>query len=111
MEVLDISTSNGTTKVCQASTLAYPLDIRYATGAVVGNESVICGGSSCYVLGQEKHWKLLGQMSTPRSSSASVPVANGLWITGGWNDGSNNLNSTDIIYLNGSSIIMYLIHI
>ena len=109
MEVLDSLSSNATTTVCQASTLAYPLDIHLATGALVGNEVVICGGgfpipSSCYQLGQDKHWKLLGQMSTARYDSASVSVQNGLWITGGTDDDGNILKSTEIMHLNGSSI-------
>jgi len=108
MEVLDSASSNATTKVCQASTFEYPLDIYAATGALVGNDIVICGGypaiSSCHQLGLDKHWKLMAQMSIPRYASASVSVQNGLWITGGYDDGDNTLKSTETMYLNGSSI-------
>ena len=108
IEVLDSASSNATTKVCQASTLEYPLDIYGATGALVCNEIGICGGypytSSCHQLGQDKHWKLMAQMSIPRADSASVSVQNGLWITGGQDNRRNTLKSTETMYLNGSSI-------
>lgn len=104
MEVLDSASSNATTKVCQASTFEYPFDMSDATGALVANDIVICG-SSCYQLGQDKHWKYLAHMNTPRAGwSASVSVQNGLWITGGIDSIGNRLKQTETMYLNGSSI-------
>ena len=38
-------------------------------------------------------------MSTSRSHSSSVPIPGGIWVTGGY-DGSNNLKTTEKMFLN-----------
>ena len=103
MEVLDGSTN--VTSVCASSSHQYPLVINDATGALVGNKIIVCGGysytSSCYEFSHDHNWKLLGEMNTKRSSSASIPIPNGLWVTGGY-DGHKRLDSTEIVLSNGT---------
>ena len=41
-------------------------------------------------------------MTTLRPGAASVPIPNGLWVTGGY-DGDKRLNSTEFVYFNGTS--------
>ena len=87
MEVLDGSTN--VTSVCASSSHQYPLDIFDATGALVGNKIIVCGGgyprtSSCYEFSHDHNWKILGEMNTKRIGSASIPIPNGLWVTGGY---------------------------
>ena len=110
MEAFD--ESRNITSVCASSSHQYPLDILYATGALVDQKVVICGGrenkvpypktSSCYKFSHDHQWKFLGNMSTPRYSHAAIPIPNGLWVTGGYDDGDNDLKSTEIILTNGT---------
>ena len=108
MEVLDGSTN--VTSVCASSSHQYPLDILGATGALVGNKIIVCGGrsnsnyneiSSCYEFSHDHNWKILGEMKTKRYGSSSIPIPNGLWVTGGY-DGDKNLDSTEIVLSNGT---------
>ena len=104
MEVLDGSTN--VTSVCASSSHQYPLDIRLATGALVGNKIIVCGGlipttSSCYEFSHDHNWKILGEMNTERARSASIPIPNGLWVTGGFS-GGKVLDSTEIVLSNGT---------
>ena len=104
MEVLDGSTN---VSVCASSSHQYPLDIESATGALVGNKIIVCGGgesylySSCYEFSHDHNWKILGEMNTKRYGSSSIPIPNGLWVTGGY-DGDKVLDSTEIVLSNGT---------
>ena len=98
---IEVVYPNLTSKVCQ-SKAKYPLDIYSATGSLLNNESVvICGGSSpktsaCYSLGQNMEWTSWQDMTTKRSSHASIVTQRGIWVTGG-TDGRNKLKSTELL--------------
>ena len=65
---------------------------------------MVCGGqgsNQCYSLPEGKQ----AQMSQPRQYAAAVAVENGLWVTGGENDGSV-LSSTEIVSFNRDYIGM-----
>ena len=106
MELLE---RNGSSTICQASSFKYPIDVEYASGALVGTTMVSCGGygdgttyDSCYKFDkQNNQWTFLSKMSSPRSGSAAISMHNGVWITGGY-DGDNDLSSTEFIFLNGT---------
>ena len=108
MELLE---KNGSSTICQASSFKYPIDVESASGALVGTTMVLCGGrdysdmvyDSCYSFDkQNNQWTFLSKMSTPRYGSAAISIHNGVWITGGWDDGRNDLSSTEFIFLNGT---------
>ena len=75
--------NDGRTKICQAASHQYPLDVWKATGALVGNTIMICGGisqdfstrySSCYSFGLDLQWKILSQMSTKIYGGSSIAI-------------------------------------
>ena len=51
---------------------------------------------------QNNQWTFLSKMNTPRRGSAAISIHNGVWITGGRDDGDNHLSSTEFIFLNGT---------
>ena len=55
---------------------------------------------SCYSYGVDRKWNKLADMSTPRSGSSSVPIPGGIWVTGGSDDGSKRLKTTEMIFIN-----------
>ena len=107
MELLE---RNGSSTICQASSFKYPIDVNYASGALVGTTMVLCGGygddtyyDSCYRFDkQDNQWTFLSKMSTPRKASAAISIHNGVWITGGDDEQRNDLSSTEFIFLNGT---------
>ena len=88
----------------------FPKDVDSATGGVIKETVVICGGGipgetfdECYSL-NGKVATLITHMSTKREYAASL-VINGasLWITGGYNiDTDGRLASSEYITLEGS---------
>ena len=73
--------------------------MRYATGGLVEDKPIICGGwvgeccdsdyfeTSCYVYQKyTKEWKFLTHMNDERGYFASAVVNNSLWVTGGLGD-------------------------
>ena len=91
-----------------ADWLDYPIDLYGATGGLVDQVPVICGGWShvdfddCYKITANKA-VFLGKMKNKRQYAASVVVNNSvLWVTGGINDGAT-LSSTDYINLHGTN--------
>ena len=95
---MEVIYANSTTKICKDE-LKYPLNVYYATGifsiwSLLG--LMICGGeppvnSECYSMGFNDHkWVLSGNMTTPRTASASVVFRHSadmieydsIWITG-----------------------------
>ena len=106
-EILDISDQK---KFQCADWVDYPIGVYGATGGLVGQVPVICGGWSsgyiddCYKVTGNKA-VFLGKMKTKRYAAASVVLKNTvLWVTGG-KDGiydSSLLSSTEFIHLNGT---------
>ena len=87
----------------------YPLELSGATGGLLGNTPLICGGESfgqrideCYSLNGETA-KFVTKMSVKRDDAASIILNETiLWITGG-NENWNPLASSEYIRLSGSS--------
>ena len=103
MELLE---RNGSSTICQASSFKYPIDVYGASSALIGTTMVLCGGDredSCYRFDKKNNqWTFLSKMNTPRRGSAAISIHNGVWITGGRDDGHNDLSSTEFIFLNGT---------
>ena len=87
----------------------FPKDVDSATGGVIKETVVICGGGipgessdECYSL-NGKVATLITHMSAKRAYAASL-VINGasLWITGGWSSDTGRLASSEYITLEGS---------
>ena len=107
-EILDLSDQK---KFQCADWLDYPIDVYAATGGLVGQVPVICGGNrgygfsngykdECYKVTGNKA-VFLGKMKTKRGYAASVVLNDTvLWVTGGWN--GFTLSSTELVYSNGS---------
>ena len=78
---------NGTTKICN-STANYPENVFPVSGGsfLKNNLIVACGGfpptSACYSMSNDLKWKNFANLTTLKSSTASVIVNNGLWVTG-----------------------------
>ena len=113
--LMEVITANGTTSICNASSYKYPNSLAYASGGFSGNKMIICGGGyrfaepinvSCYSFGRENGWKLHSiQKDNVVSSSATIPLLNGLWITGGLSYFPRNyLDATEIVLLNGTRV-------
>ena len=110
-EILDFSEKN---KYQCADWVDYPIDVYDATGGLVGQVPVICGGVSysygyiddCYKVTGNKA-VFLGKMTTKRYAAASVVLNNTvLWVTGGWIEetilSTSLLSSTELVYSNGT---------
>jgi len=109
---MEIINPDNSTTICQ-NDYTYPtnIDVDDASGAVVDGTIVVCGGGTwkggyptvtkqCHSFGHDKKWRL-GLMTTPRTYAASVPFkGDALWVAGGYG-GSNRLNSTELVYLDG----------
>ncbi len=89
-------------KMC-ASQSEYPEEAYSATGAVVGDTFLSCGGYSltsgttintCYKLGSNVP---IGYMENNRQQAASIEVGSRLWVTGGYDDKGESLNSTEFL--------------
>ena len=87
----------------------YPIAMSHATGAIVSDHPMICGGwagsrhSECYHHNKASNsWTFLTNMTTQRSSSASVPVNGKLLVLGGW-DGDKTLATTEYISPSGDA--------
>ena len=89
----------------------YPIGVFGATGGVVGNTVIICGGrdtnyvsDECYSLTSDKA-TLVTHMSVQRAYAASIVLNDKtLWVTGGGNDGVNpvRLESTEYVKETGT---------
>ena len=108
-QVIDVSSSTS----C-ANLPSYPYSMRYATGGVINNSPIICGGyrrsgspreqESCYRFNESSNsWNLHSTMSSRRSNHAAsvLPGIAQLFISGGL-DGSSLLASTEFIDADGS---------
>ena len=101
-EILDLSDKN---KFQCADWLDYPIDLYGATGGLVDQVPVICGGWShvdfddCYKI-TAKQANFVFKMSTARYEAASVMINNTLlWITGGRDDYLHFLSSSEFIHI------------
>ena len=70
-ERMEILYKNGTTKICDSYDSRYPMNVRTATGGLLDNKLIVCGGdypvnSACFSLGRDFKWTLLTYMATPR---------------------------------------------
>ena len=99
VEVIDF---NGGTETCNGLP-NYLGNVYGATGGLVGNAIVSCGGYSttswtrhdkCYKLGTTTP---VATMSKKRMYAASVVVGNKLWITGGSDDTYVTIKSTEFV--------------
>ena len=87
-------------KTC-LNTLIHPLEVGYATGSILMNTPVICGGfegnrtNRCYKL-IDNDFVHFANMTHVRSSVASVPINNGtiLWVTGGYSEKFSDQKTT-----------------
>ena len=80
----------------------FPIGVRGATGGLIGDTVIICGGSQtysltgCYSLTSEKA-TLVTHMSFHRGDPASIVLnGNALWITGGYVASGQIVNSTAV---------------
>ena len=101
----------------------YPIGVFGATGGLVGNTVIICGGrdtnyvsDECYSLTSDKA-TLITHMSVRRAYAASIVLNDKtLWVTGGGNDDVNpvRLESTEYVEETGTmfgpDLPMILIH-
>ena len=91
---------------------SYPLKLDGATGGLVNGDPLICGGiigsspstsqSSCYKYERSlNEWTLIANMNNKRSSHSSCVTTKGLFITGGWDENENRLDSTEYVSTDG----------
>jgi len=106
---MEIIKENGETKTCSIS-YDYPLEVDGAAGSVWDDGIVICGGrydsgdktTKCYTM-KNGEWQLNSEkLQTARSSSGVSNIGNTIWVTGGYDSGSDRLSSTEIIHPNGN---------
>ena len=91
----------------------FPIDVRGATGGLIGDTVIICGGSSgasgssvdeCYSLTSEKA-TIVAHMSVGRRYAASIVLHdNSLWVTGGIDGGGEDLASTEYVTVTGTML-------
>jgi N-acetylneuraminic acid mutarotase len=83
-EIVDLTVKGG--NMCN-NWPDFPISMRYATGGLVGDTVIICGGHECYSLTSEKA-TLVTHMSVWRKYAASIVFNdNTLWVTGGYGGG------------------------
>jgi hypothetical protein len=105
-KMLDLSIKGGSN--CQ-DWAEFPKDVYSATGGVIQDVAVICGGGThsesfdeCYSL-NGKPATLITHMSTKRMFAASLVIdKTKLWITGGWSSDTGRLASSEYITLEGN---------
>ena len=96
-----------------------PLEVFDAAGGIVDGKPLICGGysmhkrqtgpgfiikerSECYIHHKSSNsWRLHCKMQQKRSYHTSVPIKDGLWLTGG-RYGNRKLKSSEFVFANGS---------
>ena len=80
-----------------------PFDVQGATGGIIGNTVIICGGTfkECYSLTSEKA-TLVTSTSVKRFGAVSIVINdNTLWVTGGFSSGYR-LTSTEYVTVTGT---------
>ena len=88
----------------------FPTSVSAATGGLVGNTPIICGGgigdnsqASCYSLKEDGAWKDEADLIAARrsASTGSVIIKNKLVIAGGYDEG--NLDTIEVVAPNAKS--------
>ena len=101
-EILDLSNSGN--QQCPLW-MDYPINVLGATGALIGEKAIICGGDpytdECHVI-TATNAQLLSKMTNKRSKAASAKITSTSFIVTGGHDGANILSSTEIINSDGS---------
>ena len=108
-QLVDLSSS----KIC-GNLKPYPIAIYGATGALVSENPVICGGfqrtgnqrkeqKECQMYNKSSNtWKFLTNMATEKAYLASVPLNGQLFVTGGSSkEKFEKLSITEFVSLNG----------
>ena len=108
-QLVDLSSS----KIC-GNLKPYPIAIYGATGALVSENPVICGGfqrtgnqrkeqKECQMYNKSSNtWKFLTNMATEKAYLASVPLNGQLFVTGGSSkEKFEKLSTTEFVSLNG----------
>ena len=98
-EIVDLTVKGG--NMCN-NWPDFPIDIMGATGGLIGNTIIICGGYSdgyergCFSLTSEKA-TYVTSMSIGRMFASSIVLNdNKLWVTGGYGSNGYNQDSTTI---------------
>lgn len=89
-------------KVCQIP--PYPKWIVAASGAIINSKLIICGGAlptststACFSLEPMGHtWQNTGNLLRPRGGAAAIETNGKLFVTGGWNEKDQILQSTEL---------------
>jgi len=107
MEVID---KEGKNTVC--SSAKYPKKWEHATGGVIDEKLLICGGEprrlqypypkECYIMGKDMTWSKHADMKAARWRASSTVIQDYLWVTGGIGENRIRLATTEKIYLNGT---------
>ena len=104
MEVID---KEGKNTVC--SSAKYPKKWEHATGGVIDEKLLICGGDpnwyytkECYIMGKDMTWSKHADMKAARWKASSTVIQDYLWVTGGWDENGKRLDTTEKIHLNGT---------
>ena len=118
-EVLDMGS---TQKQC-ANLTDFPKILFHATGGLVVNKSIVCGGrdnaagdpsNKCFVYQSDQNsFTQIIQMKKKREKASSITIQNKLWVTGGLDDSNTfnaNLDSTEFIDILNSEGTEFIIH-
>jgi len=105
-QVIDMSTTESCSNLDP-----YPTKIWVATGGFVSGSPMICGGttsstfytqSSCHKYERSSNkWTFVANMNSKRVSASSSLTNKGTWITGGRDELSNQLDTTEFISPDG----------
>ena len=102
-EKIEVINTNGSVDTCgEPWEKMYPKDVSMATGDILTNKVVICGGApytkACFALAENLRWNQLAELKIARSGSAGIVIQDYLWVTGGYNeqaDGNTILKTTE----------------
>jgi len=83
IEVID---KEGKTIVCSSGKI--PKKVKYATGGVIDEHLLICGGvhpisKECHIMGKDMTWSKHADMIESRAFASSTVIQDYLWVTGG----------------------------
>ena len=101
-EIIDLTDASFRCNVSQ-----FPTTLILATGGVVGNTPIICGGGtkSCYSLKEDGTWKDEADLNEARGNAArgNAIMNNKLVIAGGINGNGNRLKTIEVVAPNTKS--------
>ena len=109
-DTIEVIDKDGKNTVC--SSAKYPKKVGYATGGVIDEKLLICGGEprrlqypypkECYIMGKDMTWSKHADMKAARLRASSTVIQDYLWVTGGVGENRIKLDTTEKIYLNGT---------